>query len=70
MARVYAYDRVVPVIDPTAFVHPEAVVIGDVLVGPNCYVGPGAVLRGDFAGSRWGRSEPAGDLRRPQLSEP
>jgi len=48
MARVYAYDGVVPVIDPTAFVHPEAVVIGDVIVGEGCYVGPGAVLRGDF----------------------
>ena len=41
-------EAIVPVIDPTAFVHPEAVVIGDVLIGPACYVGPGAVLRGDF----------------------
>lgn len=48
MARVYAWDGIVPVIDPAAFVHPEAVVIGDVIVGPACYVGPGAVLRGDF----------------------
>lgn len=48
MARVYAYDGVIPVIDPAAFVHPEAVVIGDVIVGPTVYVGPGAVLRGDF----------------------
>ncbi|MDR0808443.1 MAG: transferase hexapeptide repeat family protein [Gemmobacter sp.] len=48
MARVYSYDGVIPVIDPAAFVHPEAVVIGDVLIGPMVYVGPGAVLRGDF----------------------
>ncbi|MGD9917832.1 MAG: transferase hexapeptide repeat family protein [Paenirhodobacter sp.] len=48
MSRVYAWDGIVPVIDPAAFVHPEAVVIGDVLIGPGCYVGPGAVLRGDF----------------------
>ncbi|OJY33504.1 MAG: phenylacetic acid degradation protein PaaY [Rhodobacterales bacterium 65-51] len=48
MSRVYAYDGVVPVIDPMAFVHPEAVVIGDVIIGPAVYVGPGAVLRGDF----------------------
>lgn len=48
MSRVYAYDGVVPVIDPLAFVHPEAVVIGDVIIGPAVYVGPGAVLRGDF----------------------
>lgn len=45
---VYAIDGVVPVIDPTAFVHPSAVLIGDVVVGPNCYVGPCASLRGDF----------------------
>lgn len=48
MPQVYAYDEVVPVIDPAAFVHPAAVLIGDVLVGAGCYVGPGAVLRGDF----------------------
>lgn len=48
MARVYAWDGIVPVIDPAAFVHPEAVVIGDVIIGAACYVGPGAVLRGDF----------------------
>lgn len=48
MAEIYAYDGICPVIDPTAFVHGAAVVIGDVIVGPNCYVGPAAVLRGDF----------------------
>jgi phenylacetic acid degradation protein len=45
---VYAIDGVVPVVDPTAFVHPSAVLIGDVIVGPRCYVGPGASLRGDM----------------------
>lgn len=48
MSGVYAFDGVVPVVDPTAFVHPAAVLIGDVIVGPNCYVGPLACLRGDF----------------------
>lgn len=48
MARVYSIDGIVPVIDPSAFVHPEAVLIGDVIVGPQCYVGPAACLRGDF----------------------
>ena len=48
MSRIYSWDGIVPVVDPRAFVHPDAVVIGDVLVGPACYVGPGAVLRGDF----------------------
>jgi len=45
---VYAFEGVVPVIDPQAYVHPSAVLIGDVIVGAGCYVGPGAVLRGDF----------------------
>jgi len=36
------------VIHPSAYVHPTAVLIGDVLVGPDCYVGPLASLRGDF----------------------
>ncbi|WP_449221319.1 gamma carbonic anhydrase family protein [Tistrella mobilis] len=47
MAFIYAYDDVVPVIDPTAFVHETAVLIGDVIIGPEVYVGPGASLRGD-----------------------
>jgi phenylacetic acid degradation protein len=45
---VYAIDGVTPVVDPTAFVHPTAVLIGDVIVGPGCYIGPLASLRGDF----------------------
>lgn len=48
MSRVYAWDGIIPVIDPAAYVHPEAVVIGDVHIGPTVYVGPGCVLRGDF----------------------
>jgi phenylacetic acid degradation protein len=48
MAHVYAIDGLRPVIAPSAFVHPAAVLIGDVIVGSGCYVGPGASLRGDF----------------------
>ena len=44
----YAIDGLVPVLDPSAFVHPSAELIGDVWVGPGCYVGPCASLRGDF----------------------
>jgi phenylacetic acid degradation protein len=44
----YAIDGLVPVVDPSAFVHPSAVLIGDVIVGPGVYVGPCASLRGDF----------------------
>lgn len=44
----YAIEDLIPVVSPTAFIHPTAVLIGDVIIGDNCYVGPNAVLRGDF----------------------
>lgn len=44
---IYALGDRVPNIDPTAFVHPDAVVIGAVSVGPESSIWPGAVLRGD-----------------------
>ena len=46
--KVFSIDGIVPVVDPTAFVHPSAVLIGDVIIGAHCYVGPNASLRGDF----------------------
>ena len=48
MAQVYSIDGIVPVVDESAFVHATAVLIGDVIVGAGCYVGPNASLRGDF----------------------
>lgn len=48
MAQVYSIDGVIPVVHPEAYVHPTAVLIGDVIIGPGCYVGPCACLRGDF----------------------
>lgn len=48
MVKVYSIDGVTPVIHPTSFVHPSAVLIGDVIVGPDCYIAPCASLRGDF----------------------
>jgi phenylacetic acid degradation protein len=47
--RIYSIDGIAPVIDPTAFVHPDAIIIGDVVIGAGCYVAPGASLRGDFS---------------------
>ena len=44
----YGIDGITPVIDPSAYVHPSAVLIGDVIVGAGCYVGPCASLRADF----------------------
>jgi phenylacetic acid degradation protein len=46
--RVYSIDGVTPVVDPSSYVHPSAVLIGDVIIGKNCYIGPTACLRGDF----------------------
>lgn len=48
MGQIYSFDGVIPVIDPSAFVHPSAVVIGDVIIGPGVYVAPCASLRGDL----------------------
>ena len=45
---IFSYAGYTPVVDPTAFVHPTATLIGDAIVGPRCYVGPGASMRGDF----------------------
>ena len=45
---VYEIDGVTPVVHPTAYVHPSAVLVGDVIVGADCYIGPAACLRGDF----------------------
>ena len=44
----YAYQGITPVVDPTSYVHPLASLIGDVIVGPGCFIAPGASLRGDF----------------------
>lgn len=48
MENIYSIDGIVPVIHESAFVHPTAVIIGDVIIGPGVYVGPLASLRGDY----------------------
>ncbi|HET6467314.1 MAG TPA: phenylacetic acid degradation protein PaaY [Geminicoccaceae bacterium] len=48
MGRIYAFAGIRPVVDPAAFVHPDAVVIGDVIIGAGVYIAPGASLRGDM----------------------
>lgn len=45
---VYALGELVPAIDPSAYVHPDAVVIGNVHIGADATIWPGAVLRGDY----------------------
>ena len=44
----YSFEGIRPVVHPTSFLHPTASLIGDVIVGPGCYIGAGASLRGDF----------------------
>ena len=46
----YSFNGFIPVVDPTSYIHDTASIIGDVIIGKDCYVGPGAVIRGD-----WGR---------------
>jgi phenylacetic acid degradation protein len=46
---LYALEDATPVVHPEAFVHPEAVLIGDVRIGKKCFIGACAVLRADFS---------------------
>lgn len=45
---IYRFKNYIPVIDASSFVHPQAAVTGNVIIGKNCYIGPGAALRGDW----------------------
>jgi phenylacetic acid degradation protein len=46
----YAFQSFRPVVHESAFVHPTAVIIGNVIIGKDVYIGPGAVVRGDWGG--------------------
>ena len=45
---IYQFKEMIPVVDPSSFVHPLATVTGNVIIGKHVYVGPGASLRGDW----------------------
>ncbi len=45
---IYSYNSFIPVIHPSSFIHPQAAVTGNVIIGKDCYIGPGAALRGDW----------------------
>lgn len=47
---IYAYQGFIPVVHTTAFVHPQAVVTGNVIIGSDVYIGPCATIRGDWGG--------------------
>jgi phenylacetic acid degradation protein/carnitine operon protein CaiE len=44
----YEFKGYKPVVHPSSFVHPNAVVTGNVIIGRDCYIGPGAAIRGDW----------------------
>lgn len=46
----YAFKGFVPVVHPSSFVHPQAAVTGNVIIGKDVYIGPGAAIRGDWGG--------------------
>jgi phenylacetic acid degradation protein len=50
VGNVFSFDGFVPVIHESAFVHPNATVTGNVVIGRDVYVGPGAAIRGDWGG--------------------
>ena len=47
---IYEFESFIPVIDETAFIHPMAVIIGNVIIGKDVFIGAGAVIRGDWGG--------------------
>jgi carbonic anhydrase/acetyltransferase-like protein (isoleucine patch superfamily) len=47
---IYAFEGFIPVVHESAFVHPHAAVTGNVIIGRDVYVGPGAAIRGDWGG--------------------
>ncbi len=48
MANVFAFNGYIPVVHESAFIHPNAAVTGNVIIGRDVYVGPGAAIRGDW----------------------
>jgi carbonic anhydrase/acetyltransferase-like protein (isoleucine patch superfamily) len=50
VANVFSFDGFAPVVHESAFVHPNATVVGNVVIGRDVYVGPGAAIRGDWGG--------------------
>lgn len=44
----YSFKEFIPVVDPSSFVHPQAAVTGNVIIGKHVYIGPGAAIRGDW----------------------
>lgn len=50
MANIFEFDGFKPVIDESAYIHPNATITGNVIIGKDVYIGPGAAIRGDWGG--------------------
>jgi phenylacetic acid degradation protein len=50
VANIFEFDGFIPVVHESAFVHPNATVTGNVVIGRDVYIGPGAAIRGDWGG--------------------
>jgi phenylacetic acid degradation protein len=48
MANVFEFDGFIPVVHESSFIHPNATVTGNVIIGKDVYIGPGAAVRGDW----------------------
>jgi phenylacetic acid degradation protein len=47
---IYSYKDFIPVVHESSFIHPQACITGNVIIGKNVYIGPGAAIRGDWGG--------------------
>jgi len=47
---IYSFKGFIPVVHPSSFIHPQAAVTGNVIIGKDVYIGPGCALRGDWGG--------------------
>ena len=45
---IYSINNFIPVVHESSFIHPQAAVTGNVIIGRGCYIGPGAAIRGDW----------------------
>jgi len=50
VSNIYSFEGFTPVVHESAFIHPNATVTGNVIIGKDVYVGPGAAIRGDWGG--------------------
>ena len=45
---IYSFNNCIPLVHESSFIHPQACITGNVIIGRDCYIGPGAAIRGDW----------------------